>query len=255
MLALEIIGAVLVGLTLGLLGAGGAIVTVPILVYLVGEDPKSAVAESLLIVAIVALVAGIHYARGRLVDWGTALLLAVPGALGALLGSELATRVSGRTQMVLFAIVASYAALRMVTTPEPAEGAPSPKRPAWQPILAGIGIGIVTGLIGVGGGFLLIPTLVLLLGVPMRRAVATSLMVIAANSLVGFARHAVALRGSEHQIHYDVVLTFVALGVAGGILGTWLSPRIPQAKLRSAFAVLLVLAAAGIATKELWPRG
>ncbi|MBL9150775.1 MAG: sulfite exporter TauE/SafE family protein [Phycisphaerae bacterium] len=255
MLALEILGALLVGVTLGLLGAGGAMVTVPILAYVVGRPAKLAVAESLLIVGSIALVSALQYARRGLVDWRTAILLAVPGMIGGVLGASIASFLSGRTQMLLFAAVTVAAAIRMLTAKPVPEGVVYTPRPAWQPLSAGLGIGVLTGLVGVGGGFLLVPTLFGLLGVPMRRAVATSLVVIATNSLMSFGKHAWALRDADPGIDFQVAAIFVLFGVAGGFAGTWVSPRIPQATLRTVFAVALVLAAVTIVVAEVFPRG
>ncbi|MDZ4828766.1 MAG: sulfite exporter TauE/SafE family protein [Phycisphaerae bacterium] len=244
-MGLEIVGAMLVGLALGLLGAGGSIITVPVLVYVVGEAPKAAIAESLLIVATIAAVAAFHYQRARLIDWRNAVLLGVPGMLGAFGGAALASFVSGRAQMILFACIAFAAAIRMLTMRDLAEATLADRRPAWQPIVAGLGVGVITGLVGVGGGFLLIPALVVLLGLPMRRAVGTSLAIIAANGLVGFAKHWHTLQATDTEIHWNVVALFAALGVVGSIAGTWLSPRLPQRALRLTFAWVLVAVSIG----------
>ena len=115
LIALEIVGALLVGLALGLLGAGGSIITVPILVHVVGEPKKCAIAESLVIVAAIAAIAAIQYQRERLIDWRNALLLGIPGMVGAFGGASIATTVSGRMQMIVFAVVALVVAVRMLT--------------------------------------------------------------------------------------------------------------------------------------------
>ncbi|MFO0827845.1 MAG: sulfite exporter TauE/SafE family protein [Phycisphaerales bacterium] len=252
MIALEILGALLVGLSLGLLGAGGSIVTVPVLVFVVGDPPKVAIAESLAIVGAIAATAASRYQRQRLIDWRHAILLGVPGMLGALQGAMLARAMSGRAQMILFACVAFVAALRMLLARSPSDSAPtSPHRPAWQPILAGIAVGLLTGLVGVGGGFLLIPALVVLLGVPMRRAIGTSLVVIVANCVVGFARQFASLEASGDQIQWITVIVFAVVGSTGALAGARLSAHLPHNILRVTFAWVLVLVAIGTLVSQL----
>lgn len=239
-LAIEIAGALLVGLMLGLLGAGGSILTVPVLTYVVGEPTKVAIAESLLIVGAIALVAGGRAARRGLVDWWIAILLGLPGMLGAFLGAFLTGALSAPTQMLLFAAVLLAAAFRLLTMREPEADCTAPRPPAWQPLLVGCAVGVLTGLVGVGGGFLLVPALVILLRQPIRRAIATSLVIIVANSAIGFATHASALSGSDHSIDWPLVALFVACGIVGTLAGTALSPRLPQRGLRLAFGWMLV---------------
>ena len=234
---LALVGALLVGLSLGLLGAGGSILTVPVLAYLVGEPQKSAIAESLLIVGAIATTGSIRYQRLGLIDWRTVVLMGVPGMLGSFLGASLSRLLSGHVQFVLFALVAIAAAGRMLTMRDsPDEFTPARREP-WQPILVGIGIGLLTGIVGVGGGFLIVPALVVFLGLPMRNAIGTSLVIIVANCIVGFAKQWGG--GSEAlPIHWWVVGIFAAVGAVGSVVGATLAPKLPHAKLRVVFACL-----------------
>jgi hypothetical protein len=238
-------GAILVGLSLGLLGAGGSILTVPVLVYLVGEPHKPAIAESLLIVGAIATAGSIRYQRLGLVDWRTVILMGVPGMLGAFLGATLSRLLSGHVQLLVFGLVAIAAAGRMLTMRKTPDEFTPTKREPWQPILVGIGIGLLTGIVGVGGGFLIVPALVVFLGLPMRGAIGTSLVIIVANCLVGFAKQWIG-HHEELPIHWWVVGLFAAVGAVGSVAGAALAPKLPQAKLRIAFGWVLV--AIGLAT-------
>jgi uncharacterized membrane protein YfcA len=182
------IGAACIGLCLGLLGSGGSIITVPVLVYLVGQDEKIAIAGSLAIVGIVALAASLNYMRKGLVDWRLVVLFGLPGMLGTYMGAWASGWVSGLFQLAVFALVmllASYFMLKPVSVASAATG----KRNIYRIGSEGAVVGAVTGFVGVGGGFLIVPALVLLGGLTMHRAVATSLVIIAMKSLVGFVKY------------------------------------------------------------------
>src|SRR5690554_4512571 len=191
------LGAMAIGVSLGLLGSGGSILTVPVLVYLVGQEEKLAIAGSLAIVGTIALAGSLPKLKNRQVEWRTILMFAPPGMLGTYLGASWAAWVSGLVQLALFAVVMLVAAWRMLkpevqTVAEPAVVVDSPSAMAtatasrpevvWKMAPAGFMVGIITGLAGVGGGFLIVPALVLLGGLSMRRAVATSLVIIAVQS-------------------------------------------------------------------------
>ncbi|WP_284327034.1 sulfite exporter TauE/SafE family protein, partial [Deinococcus metallilatus] len=181
------IGAALIGLSLGLLGSGGSILTVPVLVYLVGEPEKLAIAESLAIVGAISLFGAIPYALKRQIDWRSVLWFGIPGVAGTYLGAALSVYLSGVAQLMLFAVVMLLAAIMMFRPggAQP-EAATNHKRSPLKIGAEGLVVGVLTGLVGVGGGFLIIPALVLLGGLPMSLAVGTSLLIIAAKSFVGF---------------------------------------------------------------------
>ncbi|MEL6615065.1 MAG: sulfite exporter TauE/SafE family protein, partial [Bacteroidota bacterium] len=171
-----LLGAVAIGLVLGLLGSGGSILTVPVLVYLAGHADKVAIAESLAIVGAIAAVGAMPYARQRLVDWHSVLYFGVPGILGTYAGAALSAFIPGAVQLALFAAVMILAAVLMFRgRKEVPEGEERPRQPLWLIAVEGLLVGVLTGLVGVGGGFLIVPALVLLGGLSMRVAVGTSL--------------------------------------------------------------------------------
>jgi Predicted permeases len=234
------LGALLVGLVLGLLGSGGSILTVPVLVYLVGEPNKLAIAESLGIVTLISLVGALPFAYKRQVDWRSVGLFGVPGMGGAYLGAYLSKFMSGTVQLAIFAAVMLLAAVMMFrrTAPEPGE-APDPAY--WKVMLDGFGVGILTGIVGVGGGFLIVPALVLLGGLPMHLAIGTSLCIIALKSISGFVKYIDVMGEVGFSIHWDLVLIFSLIGIVGSFVGGRIGAYVPQARLKRGFAFFLVL--------------
>lgn len=234
------LGALLVGLVLGLLGSGGSILTVPVLVYLVGEPNKLAIAESLGIVTLISLVGALPFAYKKQVDWRSVGLFGVPGMVGAYLGAYLSKFVPGTFQLALFAGVMLLAAILMFrrTHPDPDETEPRAYR---KVMLDGLGVGVLTGLVGVGGGFLIVPALVLLGGLSMHLAIGTSLCIIALKSISGFAKYIDVLGEAGLSIHWNLVLIFSLIGIVGSFVGGRIGAYVPQARLKRGFAVFLVL--------------
>jgi uncharacterized membrane protein YfcA len=253
------LGAGAVGLSLGLLGSGGAILTVPILVYLVGHDEKAAIAESLAIVGAIA-IAGVARAsaQGR-VDFRSAALLAFPGIVGTYLGAHVAAYVPGAVQLLLLAalmLTASFLMFRKGRAPaETTSGdaaisgrGPGNARARWVVSLQGVGLGLATGLVGVGGGFLIVPVLVLLRRLPMQTAIGTSLAIIAVNSTTGFLKYLSALEA--HALDWRTMGVFAAVGIVGSLVGNMLAGRIYQDTLTRIFAVFLVMMAGYILVRQ-----
>jgi uncharacterized membrane protein YfcA len=250
-------GAVAVGLSLGLLGSGGAILTVPILVYLVGHGEKTAIAESLAIVGAIALFGVLRAAMQRRIDWTSALLLAIPGIAGTWSGARVAQWVPGAVQLLLLAGLMLTASVLMFRKPrvgnapacamKPGERAPA----CGTAIIAaqGVGLGFATGLVGVGGGFLIVPVLVLLRRLPMPTAIGTSLAIISVNSATGLVAYAGG-DGLDLDLDWRIVGMFIALGVAGSLVGNVLAGRIYQDTLRRMFAAFLVVMAGYIAWRQ-----
>ena len=236
---LALLGALAIGLSLGLLGSGGSILTVPVLHYLVGQPEKLAIAGSLLVVGLIAAAASIPYARSRQVDWNNVLWFGVPGMAGAWAGATLARWVPGPVQLALFAGVMLLAAWRMLRAGVVERGGREPRRAAV--VAGGVGVGALSGLVGVGGGFLIVPALVLLAGVPMASAVGTSLAVIALNAFTGFAKYLGVLESQSLALDWQVLLTVAAVGIVGSYAGNRLGRRLPQATLRRLFGGFLVL--------------
>lgn len=241
-----LLGALLIGLSLGLLGSGGSILTVPVLVYLVGESEKVAIAESLGIVAFISLIGALPFAFKGLVDWRSAVLFGVPGMAGTYLGAWLSTFMPGTMQLLLFAIVMLVAAVMMFRGQQPHEASPAPRHAWWKVILEGLAVGVITGLVGVGGGFLIVPALVLLGGLPMHLAVGTSLVIIALKSFAGYFKYLDVLRETGLGVDWSLVLLFAALGIAGSFAGGRIGQYVSQDKLKQGFAVFLVVMGAFI---------
>lgn len=236
---LTLLGALAIGLSLGLLGSGGSILTVPVLHYLLGQPDKLAIAGSLLVVGLIAGAGCVPYALSRQVDWRKVVWFGLPGMAGAWLGASLSRSVPGSLQLALFAAVMMLASWRMLRGGPLQSGRHEPRRLAV--IAGGTGVGLLSGLVGVGGGFLIVPALVLLAGVSMASAVGTSLAVIAMNSFTGFAKYRHVLALQELELDWRVLLTVAAVGIVGSVAGHRLGRRLPQALLRRLFGVFLAL--------------
>jgi len=233
-------GAV-VGLALGLVGGGGSILTVPILIYALGENVHLATGTSLAIVGANALVAAWDHARAGRVRLSVALVFGGAGILGALGGAWLNHLAPARLLLLGFAVLmlaAAVAMLRGCLSDQPTSEVPHMAPFSPRVLLAGLAVGILTGFFGVGGGFLVVPALVLVLGLPMRAAVGTSLIVIALNAAAALAGH---LRYGG--IDVTVTLLFIAGGAGGSLVGSRLSGRVDERRLRQGFAGMVVLIA------------
>lgn len=235
------IGALLVGLTLGLLGSGGSILTVPVLVYLVDEPEKLAIAESLGIVALISLVGAIPFGFKRQIDWRSVVFFGGPGMAGAYLGAYLSVFMSGAVQLVLFAGVMLIAAVMMLRQQTGALGSRTDRHPIWKIAVEGFVVGVLTGIVGVGGGFLIVPALVLLGGLPMHLAIGTSLTIIAVKSLAGFYKYLDVLEAAGLVVHWRLILIFSAIGIAGSVIGGKMGEYVSQQRLKRGFAVFLVV--------------
>ncbi|RSS58795.1 sulfite exporter TauE/SafE family protein [Streptomyces sp. WAC01280] len=238
MTVLVVAASLLVGLSLGTLGGGGSILMVPLLVYLAGQDTKEAVATSLFVVGVTSLAALIPHARAHRVRLRTGLLFGGFSMAGAYGGGRLAAYVPDTVLLVGFAVMMLATAVAMLRTSRrggryerSARGGLSLRRVA----AAGLAVGAVTGLVGSGGGFLVVPALAVLGGLPMGAAVGTSLLVIAMNSFAGLAGH---LSGAT--IDWRLALTVTAAAVIGSLAGGRLTGRVPQGSLRTAFGWLVV---------------
>jgi len=238
-LLVALFGALAIGLSLGLLGSGGSILTVPVLHYLLHQPEQVAIAGSLLVVGLIAAAACIPYTMARQVDWRNVLWFGVPGMLGAWLGASLARWVPGTAQLALFAVVMLVAAWRMLQSTPLASGEHEPHR--FAVVAGGAAVGALSGLVGVGGGFLIVPALVLLAGVPMSSAIGTSLAVIAMNSFTGFGKYLQVLEVKGILLDWHVLLMIAAIGTVGSLVGNRLGRRLPQASLRRLFGIFLIV--------------
>jgi uncharacterized membrane protein YfcA len=234
MATVAIISALAMGFVLGLLGGGGSILAVPILVYLVGAEAKVAIATSLLVVGATSVVAAISHARAGNVNWRVGLIFGAFAMGGAFLGGLLAKFIPGNVLLILFAVlmlVTAIAMLRGKKEGKESEATAAKSLPIPKIALEGLVVGGVTGMVGAGGGFLVVPALVLLGGLPMRQAIGTSLLVISMKSFAGYAGYA-----GHVETDMALVLPFVAASVVGTVIGTQAARVIEAAKLRTAFA-------------------
>lgn len=256
--------ALVIGVTLGLIGGGGSILTVPVLVYVMGIPPVEATAYSLFVVGVTSAAGAVGYQRQKLIAWRTGLLFAlpsmitvflvrswvlpaIPDPMGGLIGLSFSRDLF---IMILFAVIMAMASLSMIR--EGVAAAPSESISSAKKMLLigaeGVGVGALTGLVGAGGGFLIIPALVILTGLPMRTAVGTSLMIIAVKSLIGFTGDVLALP----SIDWSLLAAFTALSLVGVAVGLKLSSRIPASKLKKGFGFFVAAMAVFILAAELF---
>ncbi|WP_341225561.1 sulfite exporter TauE/SafE family protein [uncultured Arcticibacterium sp.] len=260
----EIIGfalATVIGISLGLIGGGGSILTLPILVYLLGFNPVLSTAYSLFIVGSTSLIGSFNYMKKGLVNYKTAIIFAIPSFIAVFLtrkylmpaipeelftlGGMVITK--DLAIMVLFALVMLMASYSMITDNKP-ESDENEALKYKIPLIAaeGLVVGTLTGVVGAGGGFLIIPALVLLVRLPMKMAVGTSLLIIAAKSLIGF----VGDLGNQ-VIDWNFLLIFTGLSIVGIFIGTYLTKFIPGGKLKKSFGWFVLIMAVYILLKEI----
>lgn len=225
-----------IGVALGLLGGGGSILAVPTLAYVAGLDAKVAIATSLPVVGLGSLVGATRHWRAGHVRVATAASFGLVAMIGAFVGARFSDLLDGRVQLFVLgvAMLAAAAVMLRDRRPEPVVGDP---RPHPFPLFAtALGVGLLTGIAGVGGGFMIVPALAILARIPMREAIGTSLVVIAMNAAAGFAGYV-----GRVAIPMRLTVLFTVVVVAGAVAGARLAERVPQKTLRRLFAGLLVL--------------
>lgn len=254
------IGALVVGLVLGLIGGGGSILTVPLLVYLLGYNPVVATAYSLFVVGTSSMVGTYQKYRKGLVDFKTGFAFSFPSFLAVYLSRRYLVPSIPNTIttfgdysltkdiaiMVFFAIIMFLASISMIKNKKDKKDTISVKQPYYKTFIQGLTIGTITGLIGAGGGFLYVPALVLWANIPMKKAVGTSLIIVTINSLIGFMGDVQTL-----EIEWGFLLTFTLISITGIILGVFLSKFITGEKLKKSFGVFTLLMAIYIIYKEI----
>ena len=262
MLILVILAGAITGIVLGLFGSGGSIIAMPALMYLLDVEPKAAIAMSMGIVAVTATISGWDNWRRGNVDVRVAAMFGLFGVVGTYAGARLGIYTPVTLQLILFALVMYAAAWKMLQKkkqPQPqatqlagAGGANVAVTEAeiiqahmGHIALHGVGVGVLTGLVGVGGGFLIVPALVLLSGIPMKIAIGTSLVIVAAKSYAGFAGYI----GSV-PVDWAMMGAFTLLTVAGSFAGTRIAHRFSHERLKKSFAIFLVVVATYILLKS-----
>lgn len=239
--------AVLVGLSLGLLGGGGSILVVPLLTYIGGLDPKEAIATSLFVVGATSLVSVVGHARKGNVQWRTGLIFGAAGMTGAFLGGLAGGYIPGTVLMIAFAIMMIATAGAMIAGRKDRDGQSADHHhPLWRILLDGLVVGAATGLVGAGGGFLVVPALVLLAGLPMTAAVGTSLLVIAMKSFAGLGGYLTSV-----SLDWGLVAAVTAAAVVGSFVGVRLTSVVPEKALRKGFGYFVLLMGAVVLAQEL----
>ena len=254
--------AVFVGITLGLIGSGGSILSVPILVYVMNVSPTLATAYSLFIVGTTALVGGFQKAKQKLVDYKKVVLFGIPTVVTVFITRKILVPLIPDTInitpdflikkevliMVVFAIVMIFASIRMIKPLKEKIVNDDDKLNYFRIVVQGIFIGLVAGFVGAGGGFLIIPALVFMAKIPMKMAIGTSLFIIAIQSLIGFLGDL-----SESQnIDWKLILIFTSLAIVGIFIGSALSKKIKEDKLKTGFGWFVLLMGIYIIIKEIF---
>jgi uncharacterized membrane protein YfcA len=246
-LALTVVLAAGIGVSLGLLGGGGSILAVPLLVYVAGLPAKEAIATSLLVVGATSAVGVIPHARAGRVRWRTGLLFGVAGMTGAYAGGRAAAYVPAGVLLTGFALMMLATALAMIRGRPAGPDQQVPRElPVLRVLLDGVVVGLVTGLVGAGGGFLVVPALTLLGGLPMPVAVGTSLLVIAMKSFAGLAGYL-----SSTHIDWALAAAVTVAAIAGSLAGGRLAGRIPADVLRKSFGWFVIAMGAFVLGRQL----
>jgi uncharacterized membrane protein YfcA len=222
-----------VGLLLGLLGGGGSILTVPALVYLIGQTPQVAVTTSLAIVGANSILGAYFHRTSGTLNWRVALLFGGAGMIVSYAAAGLSKLLSPALLMVSFAALMLFIGVLMLMRRQ-APTAQETTISLPKLLLSGAGVGLLTGILGVGGGFLIVPALVMLVGLPIKQAIGTSLMVIAMNSFAGFMGHL------GETINFTLIGALVITGLVGTFAGAKLGEHIPAARLRQVFAFFIL---------------
>ncbi|MBO0596205.1 sulfite exporter TauE/SafE family protein [Nesterenkonia sp. E16_7] len=235
-LILAMILAVGIGLSLGLLGGGGTILAVPLLTYVAGFPAHEAIAASMFIIGVTSAVSVVAHARRGNVEWRTGFIFGAAAMAGAFGGGLLGSRLPSVVLMVAFGIMMVATALAMILDRRAkAAGGPRKKLPLGKIILEGLVVGVVTGMVGAGGGFLVVPALVLLGGLSMPAAVGTSLLIISMKSFTGLAGYLTSV-----SIDWGPVLIITAITVIGALIGTAFGKYVPEKALKKAFGYLVL---------------
>lgn len=256
------LGALIIGLVLGLIGGGGSILTVPILVYALSLNPITATAYSLFVVGVTSLVGTIKNLIKGKVDVKTAIIFSIPAFIAVYatrrflipaIPNEITTigefvLTKNLAIMLFFAVIMLLASISMIRNPKSKKPEPSAVKYNYTLIIIeGLVVGVITGVVGAGGGFLIIPALVLLAKLPMKKAVATSLLIIAIKSLVGFLGDVENL-----DIDWNFLLIFSSISILGIFIGIWLNKFIDGTKLKKAFGWFVLIMGIYIIYKELF---
>ncbi len=238
--------AIAVGLSLGLLGGGGSILTVPLLTYVAGMDPKEAIAASLFVVGTTSILSTLTHARMGNVQWRTGLIFGAASMAGAFIGGLAGGHIPSVILMLAFAAMMIATAIAMLRGRRKREAVEQEKLPLGKILLEGLVVGLVTGLVGAGGGFLVVPALALLGGLSMPVAVGTSLLVISMKSFAGLAGYLTTV-----SLDWPLVLSVTGMALIGALIGARLTKVVPEQALRKGFGVFVLLMGVFVLSQEL----
>ena len=238
--------AIAIGLSLGLLGGGGSILTVPLLTYVAGMDPKEAIAASLFVVGATSVLSTLTHARMGNVQWRTGLIFGVASMAGAFLGGLAGGYIPGVILMLAFAVMMIATAIAMLRGRKKRDTVEQTKLPLGKILIEGLVVGLVTGLVGAGGGFLVVPALALLGGLSMPVAVGTSLLVISMKSFAGLAGYLTTV-----SLDWPLVLGVTGMALIGALIGARLTKVVPEQALRKGFGVFVLVMGIFVLSQEL----
>ncbi len=258
------LAAILIGVSLGLIGAGGSILTIPVLVYMIGISPVNATSYSLFIVGVSAFIGGIRYLQNNLICLRTVMFFGIPSVFSIFITRKYllhaipehlitigAIDISKNTALMLLLsllmIVAAYAMMRKPKAIKVNLEANTDQYRYFLIVQQGLIVGAFVGLVGAGGGFLIIPALVMLAKLPMKKAVGTSLAIVTINSIIGFLSDF-----GVHQFNWTFLLVFSSFAIGGIILGSYISKFVSGTKLKPAFGWFILVMGVFIITKELF---
>ncbi|GAA6526481.1 sulfite exporter TauE/SafE family protein [Intrasporangium sp. DVR] len=258
LLALAAFLSIFIGVAVGLLGGGGSILTTPLLVYVLDFEAKQAITASLFLVAVTSMFGLIHHAWQGRVRWRTGVIFGLAGMVGAFIGGQLGAHLPGSLLLGAFAIMMGVTAVAMIRGRQSTTSRHPSGLPLFRILLDGFVVGLVTGIVGAGGGFLVVPALVLLGGLPMGAAVATSLLVISMKAAAGFAGYALQFgvegqlvrANPETAIDWSVTLLVTGVAIVGALIGSRLVGKIAPDRLRTAFGWFVLVMAVFMLSQE-----
>jgi len=256
--------AVFVGMTLGMLGSGGSILSVPILVYVMGIEPTLATAYSLFVIGTTSLIGGIHKAKQKLVDFNKVILFGIPAVISVFITRKIIipripeiiftfesfTLSKSILIMIIFAFVMIFASVRMIRPLKETVilDGENPKLNYYKIVAMGIFIGLISGFVGAGGGFLIVPTLLFFAKTPMKMAVGTSLFIVSLQSLIGFTGD---IMGNQ-IIDWELLQLFTLASIIGIFIGNFISKKVEEEKLKTAFGWFVFAMGIYIIIKEIF---
>lgn len=249
--------SIVIGLALGLLGGGGSILTTPLLVYVAGFDAKQAITASLFVVGVTSVVALISHARAGRVQWRTGLIFGSAGMVGAFIGGQVGQLLPGAVLLAAFSVMMAVTAVAMIRGRRSVSAGHHAGLPLFRILLDGLIVGLVTGIVGAGGGFLVVPALALLGGLAMPQAVATSLLVIAMKSFAGFFGYLLTFGGESivainpaTEVNWTVTLIVTVGATLGAVLGSRIAGTIHPDTLRKGFGWFVLAMAVVILAQQ-----